>query len=65
MALAERHREIVAPWLVQVLDAAQDPGQATQDDYVLHHFAMVLLGHWHDTRAYRGELSKEIPHRLI
>jgi yecA family protein len=52
--LAERHREVVAPWLVQVLDqVARDPSQALQDDYVLHDFAMVLLGHWRDTRAYK------------
>jgi yecA family protein len=54
VALAERHREVVAPWLVQVLDqVARDPSQALQDDYVLHDFAMVLLGHWRDTRAYK------------
>jgi hypothetical protein len=53
VALAERHRELVAPWLVQVLeDVARDPSRALQDDYVLHDFAMVLLGHWRDTRAY-------------
>jgi yecA family protein len=58
VALAERHREIVAPWLVQVLDeVARDPGHALQDDYVLHDFAMVLLGHWRDTRAYRPLLA--------
>ena len=58
VALAERHRELVAPWLVQVLDeVARDPSQALQDDYVLHDFAMVLLGHWRDTRAYQPLLA--------
>jgi yecA family protein len=58
VALAERHRELVAPWLVRVLEeVARDPSQALQDDYVLHDFAMVLLGHWRDTRAYRPLLA--------
>ena len=58
IALAERHREAVAPWLVQVRDeVARDPSQALQDDYVLHDFAMVLLGHWRDTRGYRPLLA--------
>ena len=58
VALAERHREVVAPWLVRVLeDVAREPEQALQDDYVLHQFAMVLLGHWRDTRAYRPLLA--------
>lgn len=58
VALAERHREVVAPWLVQVLDeVARDPSQTLQDDYVLHDFAMVLLGHWRDTRAYQPLLA--------
>jgi yecA family protein len=58
VALAERHRAVVAPWLVQVLeDLARDPSVALQDDYVLHNFAMVLLGHWRDTRAYHPLLA--------
>lgn len=53
VALAERHREVVAPWLVHVLEeVTRDPSLALQDDYVLHDFAIVLLGHWRDTRAY-------------
>lgn len=67
VALAERHREVVAPWLVQVLqDIAQDPEQALQEDYVLHHFAMVLLGHWRDTRAYRPLLAlARLPYEIV
>lgn len=67
VALAERHREVVAPWLVQVLDeVARDPGQALQDDYVLHDFAMVLLGHWRDTRAYKPLLAlARLPYEII
>lgn len=58
VALAERHREVVAPWLVQVLeDVVRNPSLGLQDDYVLHDFAMVLLGHWRDTRAYRPLLA--------
>jgi len=67
VALAERYREIVAPWLVQVLeDVARDPSQALQDDYVLHDFAMVLLGHWRDTRAYRPLLAlARLPYETV
>lgn len=67
VALAERHREIVAPWLMQVLeDVARDPSQAMQDDYVLHDFAMVLLGHWRDTRAYRPLLAlARLPYETV
>lgn len=58
VALAEQHREVVAPWLVRVLEeVARDPTSALQDDYVLHDFAMVLLGHWRDTRSYRPLLA--------
>ncbi len=58
VALAERHRDLVAPWLVQVLEElARDPEPALHEDYVLHQFAMVLLGHWRDTRAYRPLLA--------
>jgi yecA family protein len=67
VALAERHRELVAPWLVQVLeDVARDPSVAADDDYVLHHFAMVLLGHWRDTRAYRPLLAlARLPYETV
>lgn len=67
VALAERHREVVAPWLVQMLDeVARDPSQALQDDYVLHDFAMVLLGHWRDTRAYRPLLAlAQLPYETV
>ncbi len=67
VALAERHREVVAPWLVQVLeDVARDPSQALQDDYVLHDFAMVILGHWRDTRAYRPLLAlARLPYETV
>lgn len=58
VVLAERHRELVAPWLIRVLeDVARDPSVAADAEYVLHHFAMVLLGHWRDTRAYRPLLA--------
>lgn len=67
VALAERHRDLVAPWLVQVLEAvAHDPDTALQDDYVLHNFAMALLGHWRDTRAYRPLLAlARLPYETI
>jgi yecA family protein len=67
VALAERHRELVAPWLVQVLeDVARDLDQALQDDYVLHQFAMVLLGHWRDTRAYKPLLAlARLPYEIV
>lgn len=67
VALAERHREVVAPWLVQVLDdVALDPSKALQDDYVLHDFAMVLLGHWRDTRAYKPLLAvARLPYETV
>lgn len=67
VALAQRHREVVAPWLVQVLeDVARDPSVALQDDYVLHDFAMVLLGHWRDTRAYRPLLAlARLPYETV
>jgi Protein of unknown function (DUF1186)/SEC-C motif len=67
VALAERHRELVAPWLIQVLeDVARDPSVAADDDYVLHHFAMVLLGHWRDTRAYRSLLAlARLPYETV
>lgn len=59
VALAEAHRAIVAPWLVQVLeDVARNPDAAAADnDYMLHQFATALLGHWRDTRAYRPLLA--------
>ena len=58
VALAHRHREIVAPWLLQVLeDVARDPEAARDGDYTFHHFAMVLLACWRDTRAWRPLLA--------
>lgn len=67
VALAERHREVVAPWLVQVLeDVVRDPSSALQDAYVLHDFAMVLLGHWRDTRAYLPLLAlARLPYETV
>lgn len=58
IALAESHRELVAPWLVQLVEkVGRDPAVAAHEDYRLHIFAMVLLGHWRDTRAYRPLLA--------
>jgi hypothetical protein len=45
---------------------ARDPSVALQDDYVLHDFAMVLLGHWRDTRAYRPLLAlARLPYETV
>ena len=45
---------------------ARDPSQALQDDYVLHDFAMVLLGHRRDTRAYRPLLAlARLPYETV
>ncbi len=58
VALAHRQRETVAPWLLQVLeDVARDPEPARDGDYTFHHFAMVLLACWRDTRAWRPLLA--------
>ena len=52
IALANAHREEVAPHLVDALaQVAADPGIA-DGEYILHEYAMHLLGAWRDTRAY-------------
>lgn len=58
---------MVAPWLVQELEElTRDPSEALQEDYVLHDFAMVLLGHWRDTRAYRPLLAlARLPYQTV
>lgn len=58
VALAEAHRDAVAPQLVQVLSAlARDPTPALDDDYTLHLFAMHLLAGWRDRRAFAPLLA--------
>jgi hypothetical protein len=66
-ALAERHREVVAPRLLQVLqNIAQGLEQALQEDDVLHHFAMVLMRPWRESRAYRRLLAiARLPYRIV
>jgi hypothetical protein len=54
VALACRHRNEVAPHLIAVLEAiAENPEPARDGEYMLHLYAMHLLAHWRDTRAYR------------
>jgi len=51
VALAEAHREDVAPRLAAELEAlAANPSQAP-DDYMLHLYAMHLLAWWRDRRG--------------
>lgn len=54
LALADTHRDEIAPYLIAELTGlATDLGPVRQDDYVLHLYAMLLLARWRDTRAYR------------
>jgi hypothetical protein len=58
VALAEAHRDEVAPRLVQVLaELAEDPSPALDGDYTLHLFAMHLLAGWRDRRAFAPLLA--------
>jgi len=58
VALAEAHRDEVAPHLVAALEAiAEDPALAEDDDYTLHLFAMHLLAGWRDRRAFAPLLA--------
>lgn len=51
--LANAHREEVAPGLITCLEAiAADPSPTQNQDYMLHLYAMHLLGSWRDTCAY-------------
>jgi hypothetical protein len=53
VALAEAHRDEVAPHLVAALAAlAEDPTPASDATYTLHLFAMHLLAGWRDRRAF-------------
>lgn len=54
IAFANEHRAEVAPHLVDVLArVAANPAIVIDDpDYILHEYAMHLLGAWADTRAY-------------
>jgi hypothetical protein len=57
IALAEEHREEVAPRLAAELEAlAADPAQA-DDDFMLHLYAMHLLAWWRDKRGLRPLLA--------
>ncbi|MBL8343640.1 MAG: UPF0149 family protein [Rubrivivax sp.] len=56
--LVHRHRELLAPRFVQELDAmARDPKSMLESDSSLPIFAMVFLGVWRDTRAWRPLLA--------
>lgn len=56
IALAEQHREAVAPRLVEALERlAADP--VPDDGAMLHLFAMHLLAAWRDVRGFRPLLS--------
>ena len=58
VALAEAHRDEVAPHLVAALEAlAEDPALADDENYTLHLFAMHLLAGWRDRRAYAPLLA--------
>lgn len=51
--LANAHREEVAPHLIACLEAiAADPTPTQNQDYMLHLYAMHLLGSWRETRSY-------------
>jgi yecA family protein len=57
-ALANRHRELLAPRFVQELEAlAQNPQSVVDSGSSLPIFAMVFLGCWRDTRAWRPLLA--------
>jgi len=57
-ALAEAHRDEVAPHLVAALAAlAKDPTLASDERYTLHLFAMHLLAGWRDRRAFAPLLA--------
>jgi hypothetical protein len=54
IALANEHREEVAPYLVASLEAiAANPTPARDGEYMLHLYAMHILATWRDQRAYR------------
>lgn len=58
VALAEAHRDEVAPHLVAALEAlADDPALADDENYTLHLFAMHLLASWRDRRAFAPLLA--------
>jgi hypothetical protein len=58
VALAEAHRDEVAPHLVATLEAlAADPALARDENYTLHLFAMHLLAGWRDQRAFAPLLA--------
>lgn len=67
VALAEAHREEVAPRLVAELDAmAANPAQA-DGDYMLHLYAMYLLAWWRDKRGLQPliALARMPDHKLL
>lgn len=54
LAEADAARDAIAPELLaELARVAADPTSAQADGYVLHLYAMLLLAHWRDTRAYR------------
>ncbi|MBL8325224.1 MAG: UPF0149 family protein [Rubrivivax sp.] len=58
VALANRHRELLAPRFVQELEAlAHNPQPVLESDSSLPIFAMIFLGCWRDTRAWRPLLA--------
>jgi hypothetical protein len=56
IALAEKHREEVAPRLLEALETLV-ANPVVDDDYTLHLFAMHLLAAWRDARALQPLLS--------
>jgi len=55
---ANLNRDELAPHLAEVLaQVAAEPSLAEQDDYVLHQYALHLLGAWRDTRAFAPLLA--------
>ncbi len=56
IALAEKHREEVAPRLVEALEELV-ANPIVDEDYTVHLFAMHLLAAWRDSRAFRPLLS--------
>jgi hypothetical protein len=53
IAFANAHREELAPHLIEVLtQVAADPSSVDDPDYMLHEYALHLLGAWADQRAY-------------